>query len=235
MENITPIKELELYIIRHGQSMGNAGYEKSDDELTEKEKHDPVLTEKGKLQAQKAGNCLRETAFDAVISSAMLRAVQTATEIMKYQQNTNVLNILPIACEMMFAPDYKGVTMEEIREINANAILADGVAADSPMIYSNLKDNDEAATYERAKQVIDYLRSHYHSGEKVALVSHAAFITYIVFTLMGFSEKSPCFDIDFNNTGITKVTFYKAGTNKYGDTVFEAINDIAHLKEDGLF
>ena len=51
---------------------------------------------------------------------------------------------------------------------------------------------------------------------------------------MGFKEKSPCFDIDFDNTGITKVTFYKQGTNKYGDTVFAFINDTAHLKENGM-
>lgn len=233
MEKVTPIKELELYIIRHGQSMGNVGYGGKTD-LTEREMHDPILTEKGISQAQKAGGYLRETAFDAVISSAMLRAVQTATEILKFQQGTDTLNVLPIACEMMIAPDYKGVTMEEIKDINPNAVLADGVAPDSPMIYSNTEDNDEAATFERAKKVLDYLHTHYHSGEKVALISHAAFITYIVFTLMGFSEKAPCFDVDFSNTGITKVVFYKPGTNQYGDTVFEFINDTAHLKENGL-
>jgi len=30
MENNKPVKELELYIIRHGQSMGNAGYDKEE-------------------------------------------------------------------------------------------------------------------------------------------------------------------------------------------------------------
>lgn len=232
MENTTPIKELELYIIRHGQSMGNAGYSKTD--LTEKEMHDPVLTEKGINQADNAGKYLRGIDFDAVISSAMLRAVQTATGILMHQQIQKTLNILPLACEMIFAPEYKGVTMEEIKTINPNAVLAPDVSPDSPMIYSNTVNNDEAGTYERAGKVLDYLREHYKNGEKVALVSHAAFITYIVFTLMGFKEKSPCFDIDFDNTGITKVTFYKQGTNKYGDTVFSFINDTAHLKENGM-
>lgn len=234
MEHTTPIKELELYIIRHGQSMGNVGYGERTD-LTLKEIHDPVLTEKGKLQAQKAGNCLRETAFDAVISSAMLRAVETATEILKYQQKTNTLNILPLACEMMTESDYKGASFEEIRAINPNAVLADGVEPDTPMIYASAVENDEEYAYQRAEKVIDYIYSHYHSGEKVALVSHAAFMTYIVFTLMGFRKKSPDFDISFSNTGITKVVFYKPDTNIYGDTVFETINDISHLKENGLF
>jgi lipopolysaccharide cholinephosphotransferase len=29
---------------------------------------------------------------------------------------------------------------------------------------------------------------------------------------------------------ITKVVFYKSGTNRYGDIVFECINETAHLK-----
>ena len=68
MENIIPIKELELYIIRHGQSMGNAGYDGRTD-LTETEMHDPVLTEKGIEQADKAGRYLSETDFDCFFST----------------------------------------------------------------------------------------------------------------------------------------------------------------------
>ena len=36
-------------------------------------------------------------------------------------------------------------------------------------------------------------------------------------------------DLDFKNTGVTKVTIYKKDTNKYGDIVFEFINDTSHL------
>ena len=41
------------------------------------------------------------------------------------------------------------------------------------------------------------------------------------------------FDIDFHNTGITKVVFYQKGTNKYGDIVFEKIDDTAHYMIEG--
>lgn len=230
MENNTPIKELELYIIRHGQSMGNAGYGERTD-LTEQEKHDPVLTEKGIDQANKAGKYLSEIDFDAVISSAMLRAAQTATEILKYQKTDKPLNILPMICEMMISPEYKGVSLSELQKINSDAVLAPDISADSPMIYHT---DDEESTYERAEKALSYLREHFKNGEKVAIVSHAAFITYLVFSLMGFKKQAPCFDVDFHNTSITKVTLYKNGTNKYGDTVFEVLNDTAHLKENGI-
>ena len=49
-----PIIELELYIIRHGESMCNAGYGGRTD-LTLKEAADPVLSELGLSQAIAAG------------------------------------------------------------------------------------------------------------------------------------------------------------------------------------
>lgn len=231
MENSRPVKELELYIIRHGQSMGNAGYPDGA-VLTETEKHDPVLTEKGIFQAQKAGEYLSDIEFDALFSSAMLRAVQTATEIIGFQKTTKKLLILPLICEMMISPEYNGASLQDIRKINPDAVLAPDIDEDSPMIYHNASD-DEKGTFERAEKALAYLRSHFSSGEKIAVVSHGAFITYLVFSLMGFKDKTPVFDLDFNNTGITKVTLYKEGTNRYGDIIFEFINDTAHLKDNG--
>ena len=230
MEKTKPIKELELYIIRHAQSMGNAGYA-DESVLTETEKHDPVLTEKGLEQADKAGIYLSEIDFDAVFSSAMLRTVQTATGILRHQKTEKKLDILPLVCEMGIPPEYKGVTFDDIRKINPDAVLAADINENTPMVYSN-SGSDEEGTFERAEKAIAYLRNHFSSGEKIAVVSHGAFITYIVFSLMGYKGHTPLFDIDFNNAGITKVILYKKGTNRYGDTVFEVINDTAHLKEN---
>ena len=77
-----PVLELELYIIRHGESLGNIGYNGRTD-LTLTESVDPVLSEKGINQAIAAGEFLAETVFDAVYSSALMRAVRTAGEIIK--------------------------------------------------------------------------------------------------------------------------------------------------------
>ena len=228
MEKIKPIKELELYIIRHGQSMGNAGYDK--EELTLKEENDPYLTQLGLQQAQKAGTALSGITFDAVYSSALLRAVRTAAEILKMQAEKLPLNILPLLTEMGVNPDYKGADMEEILEIYETAVLAEGLSQDSPLICHNNSD-DEAGLFERAEKTINMLREKYKNGEKIALVCHAAFMTYLVFHIMGYKNSVPDFDIDFNNTSVTKVVFYKKGTNKYGDVVFEYINSTRHLTD----
>ncbi|MBE6770793.1 MAG: histidine phosphatase family protein [Ruminococcaceae bacterium] len=227
MENKKPIVELELYLIRHGQSMGNAGYDKEN--LTLKESNDPYLTKLGISQAQKAGNALSGINFDAVYSSALLRAVQTANEIIKKQPEEKELNILPLLTETGIAPEYPGAGMEEICRICPTAKLADGITENDPLVFhSTIKKEKEM--FERAYKTIDYLRSHHKSGEKVAVINHAAYMTFVIFSIMGYSN-CPSFDIDFNNTGITKAVFYKEGTNKYGDIVFEYINATNHLTD----
>lgn len=62
---------MDLYIIRHGESMGNIGHDDAD----------PVLTELGKKQAQLLALRLRNIKFDAILSSPLTRALQTATPL----------------------------------------------------------------------------------------------------------------------------------------------------------
>ena len=226
MENTRPVVELELYLIRHGQSMGNAGYDKED--LTLKEANDPLLTEKGINQADLAGQYLRNTEFDHIYSSGLIRALSTADGILRHQTNIKPVNILPVLSEVGISPDYDGITLEEMKEFCKTACLADGIEEDSPRVYHSTFENEDEI-FDRAKTVMEYLRSRYTKGEKVAVVAHAAFLTILIFHIMGFKE-APLFDISIQNTGITKVIFYKTGTNKYGDTLFEYINGTSHLE-----
>ena len=226
MENTKPIKELELYLIRHGQSMGNI--ERNTDGLSHEDLHDPRLTELGKKQAVACGERFKTTEFDAVYSSALLRAVETATEIIKRQPNEKTLKILPYLTEAGVSPEYSHSSFTEINKINKNAVLADDIDPAKSLFYYN-KTSDEADLFERAEKALEYIKTHQREGEKIAIVSHAAFITYLVFSLMGYKKECPLYDLDFKNTGVTKVTIYKKGTNKYGDTVFEFINDTSHL------
>ena len=221
-----PIKKLELYLIRHGQSMGNAGYDKED--LTLREQHDPLLTEKGLMQADLAGKHLADIDFDYIYSSGLIRAICTADGIIRYQKEKKSLNILPRLSEVGISPEYDGITVEEMKEFCETARLADGVSEDSSRVYHSTFEN-EAEIFERAKSVMEHMTSRYSNGEKVAVVAHAAFLTILIFHIMGFKE-APIFDISIQNTGITKVIFYEPGTNPYGDISFEYINETAHLK-----
>ncbi len=220
-----PIIELDLYIIRHGESRLNAGL--GTENPTLKDTQDPVLTEKGIAQAVAAGEFLKDISFDAFYASPLLRAARTATEILKKQPEAKPLNVMPEICEVGIVPEYKGVEIDEIRTFCPNAIYAEGTdIAETRMRYDTHETNGKVN--ERAQWVVDYLRKRYNNGEKIALVSHAAFITNLVFVIMGLDKTAPAFDIDYYNTGITRVTYYKPGTYKWGDTVFRYINDTSH-------
>ena len=226
MEKTKPIIELELYIIRHGQSLGNIA--RSTDGLSLEDLHDPRLTDLGKNQAVACGERFKNTEFDAVYSSALLRAVKTATEIIKKQPQEKALKVLPYLTEAGVSPEYSHSSFTKINKINKNAVLAEGIDPAKSLFYYT-KTSDERDLFERAEKALEYIKAHQREGEKIAIVSHAAFITYLVFSLMGYKEACPLYDLDFKNTGVTKVTIYKKGTNKYGDIVFEFINDTSHL------
>lgn len=226
MSNQKPIIELELYIIRHGQSMGNVA--RVTNGLSHEDLHDPRLTELGKNQAKLCGERFKNVEFDAIYSSALLRAVETATEIIKKQPTEKALKVLPYLTEAGVSPEYSHSSFTEINKINKNAFLAEGIDPTKSLFYYN-KMSDESDLFERAEKALEYIKAHQPEGERIAIVSHGAFITYLVFSLMGYKKECPMFDLDFKNTGVTKVTIYKKGTNKFGDIVFEFINDTSHL------
>ncbi len=229
MDNITPVPELEIYLIRHAQSKANAGFSQSE-EVNFSDRADPVLTERGLLQAKNLGEYLSDIDFSCIYSSGLKRAVMTAAAVREHQNENKKHLLFPLLTENGTGDDYKGASWDELKLISSGISLIDDLSPDTPILYYN-DYKDEPSHFLRAKKVIDYLRSKHFNGEKICVVSHAAFITYIVFHLMGH-EKTPAFDISFSNTGITKIEFYKPGTNKYGDVIFEYINDTSHLPSD---
>lgn len=228
MEQEKNVVELEIYLIRHGQSNTNAGINVHETP-TIQDMADPYLTEIGISQARALGEHLSDIDFDYVYSSALFRAERTATEVINAQKNPQKLRILPLLTENGMGRDYAGATWEELHEINPDAHLTPDLPEDTEILFYSDHD-DNASHYVRAEKVIEYFRAHHSGKEKICVVSHAAFITHIVFYLMGLKEV-PSFDINFSNTGVTKIIFYKKGTNKYGDIIFDYINSTAHLKD----
>ena len=187
MEKQKPVVELELYLIRHGQSQGNVGYDKED--LTPQEQHDPILTEKGVKQAQLACKHLSNINFDRVYSSGLLRAVRTATEILREQPTEKPLYILPHLAEAGLSAEYE-TTLEIIHQINNKAILSPELDPVTPLLIPS-DNKDDAGLFKRAEFILNHLRENFNKGEKLALVCHAAFLTFIVFSIMGFTSETP--------------------------------------------
>lgn len=228
MSEFDPVIEFELYLIRHGETFSNAAAEEC---LTwsVKDREDPFLTEKGERQAELVGERFADIPLDAVYSSCLRRAVQTANEIIKRQPEKLPLYMHPVFTECGMSEEYKGCSPEELRGLCPSACFAEGVDPEDGIIMRDDPFADEVILG-RAAKAVDYLKSRYKNGEKVAVVLHAAFVTHVVYYLLGFKEKMPDgSDIAFANTGVTRVTFYKDGTYRFGNTVFSYINDVSHL------
>ena len=174
-----------------------------------------------KTQLSSADKSLCTSIFYGVLDRKI-----TLDYVIKKFISTPIKKIKPYTLTVLRCGIYQIMYMDRIPN---SAVLADGVDPMHPLVCCNSHD-DEAGLFERAEKVIEYLREKYKNGEKVVAVSHAAFITFIVFLIMGFKNNMPKFDISFYNTGITRIIFYKEGTNPYGDIVFEYINDTTHLK-----
>ncbi len=222
--------DLELYIIRHGQTFGNLG--KQMEGFSELDMHDAPLTPMGKRMAELLGERFENYAFDAVYSSGLRRALQTATEIVKRQPENGAheIKILPLLSENGGKEEeYPGLTFSQAKEFFPHATLADGYTENDRMISFTSGWND-AQQLERAKKAIAHIRAHHGNGEKVAITAHAAFNTFLCHALMGLDPEAVIFDPHFLNTGVTKFYLFKEGTGRYGiDVVLACLNDLSHL------
>ena len=221
MNAAAPVILRELYLIRHGQSLGNIDGIPADVGLADRE--DPPLSPLGAEQAALLSRFYAETAFDAVYSSALQRAMQTAAGLLAAKATPQPLRIEPLLTEIGVDPAFEGRPREELLRLCPLPEFPQG-----PLIQSNAV-HDEAAAFARARALFDKLFAQYQNGEKIALVSHAGILTFLIFELIGYHNHQP-FDFRLNNTGVTHVIFYQPGTNPYGDMVFECVNDRSHLQ-----
>ena len=221
MEAEKPIVLRELFLIRHGQSLGNVGAVSADASLTERE--DPALSPLGERQADCLGSFYAATAFDAVYSSGLLRAVMTGAGLLRAKETAQPLILEPLLTEIGVDPAFAGRSPAALKQ--ACPLLA---FPQAPLIQSN-EFHDEAAAFTRARRLLAKLSAQYRNGERIALISHAGFLTFMIFELIGYHDHQP-FDFRLANTGVTRVVFYEPGTNPYGDMVFECVNDCSHLQ-----
>lgn len=215
----------ELYLIRHGESYCNI-----EDFVPETflDEHDPELSPKGCEQAQKLGKYWSYKNFDAIYTSPLRRAVMTSAGFLGDKKQS--LYLMPDLCEIGISPEYNGFLPEDLKQYSPYIQFAEGYENCAKTAVSDeCPWEHEERYFARAEKVLKYIEERYNGGETVALVSHAGFMTYLMFYLMGYRDNEPGYDIRNSNTGVTKISFYEPGTNKYGDMIIEYVNDRRHL------
>lgn len=164
---------MRIYLLRHGESEGNR-------DMKFRGRSDFVLTERGRHQADCAGRYLEGIEFDAVFSSPLKRAFETAAIVSKY-----------VNCEVL--PDeafnnielgvWEGREKDEIREkypeewkvwnSEPEKLLIEGMES-----LSDLKRRSSAGVMR--------LREKYTGN--VLIVTHRAVIKPLIAEMIGISE-----------------------------------------------
>ena len=228
MSNKTPVKAFEMYLIRHGETNGNTGAPHRENE----DARDPGLNKRGKRQAALAGKRMASLALDEIFASGLERAVETAAHIAKVQSDDGCQTVsrLPILCETGVDEDYEGHTLAYFRG-KYPVKKADGVEGDKLVFPSD--SADDAALFARGEDAIRYFTGRFINGEKIAVIAHGAFNTFLLLAAISVRPENMAFDVDFYNTGITKIIFYDENGGIYGEKARVAfLNDTSHLYED---
>ncbi len=201
-----------LYLIRHGQSAGNAEGRFGGHSAT-------PLSDLGFQQATTTAEALARERIDAIYSSDLLRAVQTA------QPLADLLG-LPIIQTPAFRERHVGVleglTFDESKELHPDDYYA---LVNRNINHTITKGESYRHLLRRANrelgQIIDA-----HRGERVAVFSHTGAICFLTLQMIGainrFTKQTPW--LVTSNCGINR--FEIRGRN---NVRVLAINDTRHL------
>ncbi len=218
--------KLQIYITRHGESLGNIhlipGEEKR--EKTPAEKHDPELTPLGLKQAAALGERLRAQRFDAIFSSTLIRAVLTAQETSIRQPGGALpIELISDLVETGTPWDYTGYSAQQLQSRCPGVIPSRFIQGDAADWITAESLDEQAAHMSRAERCIDYFKSRFQHEEKILIVAHGTFNTYLIRAALGLNNTN-----DFNfcqeNTALTKIKYFLDGKARLSYS-----NDTSHL------
>lgn len=204
----------KLYLIRHGQSDGNAEGRFGG--------HGPTpLSELGKKQAEATAKLLKKEGVNAIYSSDLLRAMQTAEPL---SQLTGIPVISTSAFRERNVGVLEGLTFDESKQ----TFPKDYYALVNRNVHHVITDGESYRHLLRRSttQLWDILRD--HMSGRIAIFSHTGAICFMTLHLMGAirrdTKQTPW--IVTSNCGINR--FEIRGRN---NVRVLALNDTRHLTD----
>lgn len=198
MEDINLKSILEIVFIRHAET--------DYDDWEGRDPSDGELTEKGERQCNELGAKLKDLSFDGYISSSLLRAFKTAVGVCKAKDDNPMIEICPEIIECGCTPGYFGCSEEYLNQFYQNTKMC-------PNLFDEEKYNFPCVSFEenciRAQKFIDYIRSRFSCGQRVAVFSHHGMLEYLIPTALGIEPHNFFFALD--NVSVTVVDFCEDG------------------------
>jgi broad specificity phosphatase PhoE len=196
-----------IYIIRHGETYGNL----NGDGFTETD-----LTPNGENQVFLLGERFKNEKIDKIYTSPLIRAVKTTKEIKNHHKDVPVI----IDCALLEKgtdPEYIGLD---------DSVLLGQIPDALILPRKPLGEENEITAYNRAKKIIEKIKSENDFDATVVVVAHGTFNSFLVLAALDFPLKEN-FNFSHLNTGVTLVNYLKEdGVIK---TKLKFLNDTSHL------
>lgn len=199
---------MKLFVVRHGESLGNLHLDQ--------DMPDSPLTRFGNVQAQTAALLLCKQSITKIVSSPLVRAMETAKPL------SELLSV-PVEVwmdlyEYREGPSFHGRSRTELQRIVQNTLLPEEISESG---WRCPGEENHDLVQKRAKSVIQRIRS--FSEDNLVLFSHGMLINFLIRELLHIADISR---VQFaqSNTGINAFQLV-------GDQVeVLAINQTEHLR-----
>ena len=190
---------VQLWLMRHGQTDWNV--ESRFQGLT-----DRPLNDTGRGQAQAIRPLLHDVTFDAVYSSELHRAYETACIATDVADGSDRVVQDARLNEIGFGR-FEGHTFEQLRDV-----FPDDFAVWQADRTSNIHGGDRIQdVYDRMAAFLDDMRQR-HDGQRVLVVSHGGTLALLMCVALG-CDISRQYQFRFFNATISEVRFSERGTH----------------------
>ncbi len=203
---------MKIFLIRHGESVGNSLG------IHQGQKNDSPLSEIGRKQA----NCLRDRfeniKIDAIYSSDLIRAKETAEIISKPR------GITPILDKRLRERNF-GLIEEEKDIMKAwNNFLKQQVEMGINQREATPKEGEsDKDHFDRVKSFFEYLKKNHDKKETILVVAHGG-TNKVAFGVTGYFSLEEMYKTPQGNTCVNELVFEK------GKWKVNKINCMKHLK-----
>jgi broad specificity phosphatase PhoE len=167
---------LEVFLLRHGQSLGNQTGERI---------YDPPLTELGRRQAERAADLLAALQPTHVVSSPMVRALETAVPLAERVRLP--VTVWPDLVEYNHWDAYGTLPRAELVRRFPRAVLPGGFPEEG-VRYEG--PEPEASAWRRARGVVGRLAA-LPRPARVAVVTHGTFAGVLLRVALGIAPGAP--------------------------------------------
>lgn len=198
-----------IYLVRHGQTAWNR-------EEVFRGRTDIPLDETGQRQAELVGQYFKEMEIDAVYSSPLARALETAEAIARVRHS--IVKPLEAITDMSFG-SWEGHPHQEIRNIDPETYRQ---WVESPHLVRLPGGENLDEVRDRSMTALEELVRN-HPKKTIVLVSHRVICKVLICSVLGL-DNSHFWQISQDTTAINLIQY------RNGKYILSLLNETCHLK-----